>query len=467
MNSVNRPRQIFLYIGIISIYTLLASSLSGQNLIVRNVLEYRGASEGHTSFEDRLDLRSSWKDFTGGIRYEIFQPSRDVPYVSSAGINQYFFRFDSKFMDVWVGDYYLTVKNGILLDAYDKRELRLDHKLTGAKLDLKYHQFELGAFTGEADWEANDALLRGFSASAPITIGDVGVSYVKYHQQEGSKDTIEAFSYSFNTYYRNPNLWGEIAHIGPIFSHLTDFRGVYDEIDAIYLGTIVDLWGVILTLQYKDYDNLDDIPYNNPPTAINEPTYTILSRHIYEVDWDDEQGLHAELGYVFMDDLEMLTNYSHSQNHDGKALFDESHTEVLYNMPQWEFKLVGNYRKESSIKYLSGISEVVHYLNEANTITLDLEAQAETQPEADLFHFFSSVQFNHSPSLAIGVEGGQYDRQVEKDNFIRIFGSYLISEKHKVELSFGKIPEGFICSGGVCRFEPQFEGVELRISSTF
>jgi len=39
--------------------------------------------------------------------------------------------------------------------------------------------------------------------------------------------------------------------------------------------------------------------------------------------------------------------------------------------------------------------------------------------------------------------------------------SYTISRGGNLNLWFGKRQAGFLCSGGVCKFEPAFDGVEL------
>ena len=45
--------------------------------------------------------------------------------------------------------------------------------------------------------------------------------------------------------------------------------------------------------------------------------------------------------------------------------------------------------------------------------------------------------------------------------------SYHISDQHDVSVLYGRRAAGFVCVGGVCRFEPEFEGVEVRLLSRF
>jgi hypothetical protein len=44
---------------------------------------------------------------------------------------------------------------------------------------------------------------------------------------------------------------------------------------------------------------------------------------------------------------------------------------------------------------------------------------------------------------------------------------WFFSPQHHLTLMVGRRRAGFVCVGGVCRFEPQFEGVEFRLVSTF
>ncbi|MBN1755822.1 hypothetical protein JW877_06365 [bacterium] len=445
----------------VALLLVLGTSISwGQNILARNILEYRGASEGKSSFEDRFDLRASWQGFNAGIRYEVFQPSRGLADTTYEGLTSYYFSFLSEYVDIWVGNYYLTVKNGLILDAYEKRELHLDHDLNGARFALKYQGFELAGFTGRADWDHN-ALIRGAYGTIPAFIGNLGASYLKYFHPTG--DTSEAFSLNGDLRYGILGVWGEYAHKTPLAAGRDG--------NAIYLGTSIDLWGVIIDLQYKEYDDFlirsSVVQYNNPPPCILEPYYVLLSKHIYEVQWDDELGFQGEIGYIPFDFLELVTNYAHSRNHESEPLFDESHTEIMLYLDQWDFKVVANYRKEGERRYLTPIIETTYYLDDVNSLNLEFEAQSENEDRIGLLHLFASLQYNHSPDFAIGLEGGRFEGEPENNSFARIYGNYSLSENHKIDVSVGKYPGGFICSGGVCRFEPEFEGLEIKITSMF
>ena len=45
--------------------------------------------------------------------------------------------------------------------------------------------------------------------------------------------------------------------------------------------------------------------------------------------------------------------------------------------------------------------------------------------------------------------------------------TYHVSDQHDVSVLYGRRLAGFICVGGVCRLEPEFDGVEVRLLSRF
>jgi hypothetical protein len=54
----------------------------------------------------------------------------------------------------------------------------------------------------------------------------------------------------------------------------------------------------------------------------------------------------------------------------------------------------------------------------------------------------------------------------EKVHFFRFEGAYSF-RSNRFALGYIKQPEGIVCSGGICRLEPAFNGVKLSVTSSF
>ena len=78
-----------------------------------------------------------------------------------------------------------------------------------------------------------------------------------------------------------------------------------------------------------------------------------------------------------------------------------------------------------------------------------------------------------SPWLTLALVGEYTNKdQLRNVNLTRntwLYGSIILSfmGKHQFSILYGTRQEGFVCVGGVCRYEPEFKGVEIKLSNRF
>jgi hypothetical protein len=60
-------------------------------------------------------------------------------------------------------------------------------------------------------------------------------------------------------------------------------------------------------------------------------------------------------------------------------------------------------------------------------------------------------------------------RNIDLDRHVWLYGSIVLSFKgrHQLSLLYGTRQEGFVCIGGVCRYEPEFKGIEIKLTNRF
>ncbi|MGC9316358.1 MAG: DUF6029 family protein, partial [bacterium] len=119
------------------------------------------------------------------------------------------------------------------------------------------------------------------------------------------------------------------------------------------------------------------------------------------------------------------------------------------------------------------VLEPLYYFTDRASLLLDFEFQSGVEFDEKATNLYGLAEFTLSPYGAIGIEGGSIQEwsleheKLEPENFVRFYIDGDIAKNHKLTLAYGKRPGGFTCSGGTCRMEPQFEGFELKLSSSF
>ena len=86
-----------------------------------------------------------------------------------------------------------------------------------------------------------------------------------------------------------------------------------------------------------------------------------------------------------------------------------------------------------------------------------------------MFHSGGETELSYVPKkIGLGIELWN----IQENDSVRklypfVFASYDIAENASVRLGYGKRSGGFTCSGGICRYEPAFEGMEMTAETRF
>ncbi len=83
------------------------------------------------------------------------------------------------------------------------------------------------------------------------------------------------------------------------------------------------------------------------------------------------------------------------------------------------------------------------------------------------------LEYTRSPFLNLTLVG-EYSNKHElvtatEDKSYWVYGQITLSflESQQISVLYGSRQAGFVCVGGVCRFEPEFEGLEIKLLSRF
>ncbi len=506
----------FLFIAILLVLTISISKAQSlgtltlpEGLGLSNQLEYS------YDIKDELEIFENWLNldyrkgiFSTGIRFEVFQPNDPNPSINRgktryADIAYKYITADignrKAGISVTVGNFYALFGRGMILKSYEDRNIRVDNNLLGVKVDARYADFELKAITGmpeNAAAERKDVLhafdleYRGFKA---LRFGGTFAS--NKPDDDNAARTILASArvqpsiWNFDGYFeygikRNEDIRQNVFNGNREIAG----RGFYGNLN-FYIGSLG------LSSEYKYYDNFGfetndrTVAYSTPPSVRRDYTYTLLNRHPSALDPNNEQGFQIEVNYSLGFATDFVASYGQTKTLDNTSFYQKI---LGINLPvmdqlkeyyfrashEWsdKFKTIAafGYNKEASsnTENITPIIELKYYLDEINTFRMVLEHQSTSNKTTDEKYYDNVLllEFLRSPKLTLTFVSEMQTREPEEGRTIRKFWNffqigYMIGEHTDISLLFGSRQAGNICIGGVCRFEPEFRGLELKMQT--
>ncbi len=499
----------FIFIISITNAQSLGSLTLPEGLGLSNQLEYS------YDIEDELEIFENWLNldyrrgiFSAGFRFEVFQPNDPNPSINRGKIKYADIAYKyitaeignpREGASITVGNFYALFGRGMILKSYEDRNIRVDNNLLGVKVVGRYADFKLEALTGmpeNAAAERNDILhavdleykgLRNLRFGGSFASNDPGDNNTEKTMLASAR--VQPSLWNFDGYFEYGLKKNERVR-ETIFDNNRDItgRGFYGNLN-FFLGSL----GV--TSEYKYYDNFGfetndrTVSYNTPPSVRKDYTYTLLNRHPSALDPNNEKGFQVELNYSLDIATDFVAAYSQTKTLDqssfyqkviGSSLPIRSQLEEFYFRAShdWSdnFKTIAafGYNKElsSNTENVTPIIELKYYLDDINTFRLVLEHQSTSNNTTDEKYYDDVVllEFLRSPKLTLTFVSEMQTREPDAGRVIRKFWNffqigYLFGEHTDVSLLFGSRQAGNICIGGVCRYEPEFRGVELKMQT--
>lgn len=478
---------------------------SGLN--VSNQLKYSYDNDKKIEiFENWLNLNYRYGVFSSGIRFESFQPNDPNPSINRN--NKISSDIAFKYISVELGDkdeglsftagnFYEMFGRGMILKSYENRDLRVDNNLSGLIVKGNYANFEITALSGSAenlDQKREDILHAVDVEYSFENIGKVGASYAVNIPKNATLSRTELMSIRVQPSVWNFDLYSEFGVKknndikSSVFNNNEQIvgKGFYTNLNFYY-----DNFSI--ATEYKYYDNYtfsssdNSIIYNTPPSVRKDYTYILLNRHPSSLDQNNETGFQFDATYIIDDRFELNANYSQTKSLTNKSYFqranglnlEQSKTfEEAYGQlfAKWNDKINNtfafnyNYEATSNTKNYSPIIETKYYLDDINSFKIVFEHQF-TKNQVTFEEYYSDlllIEYLKSPKYSISGVVEMQTKEPKADYTIRkIWGfiqfGYTIGDHTTVSLLAGSRQAGNICIGGVCRYEPEFRGVELRM----
>ncbi len=419
-------------------------------------------------FENWTQALLNYQSWRIGLRYEIHTPPQPFSQQKPGqGLFQRYIEYRRDGLTVTAGNYYAILGRGLVLRSYENRTLRWDTNIDGVKFDYKHRYVDVQALGGrprDLTGRRYESLQGGDLRLKPWKSWHVGGTYLV--TDLAGRGTMQAGSGYSQLTFKPVTVYAEIARR----EHPDSRRDGW----AKYAAATVFIEDLSVALEGKDYDQFDlteGVTYNNPPSVVREHLYTLLNRHQLVVNANDERGFLIEAIYPVLETGIATANYSYTENHGGRKLYQEIYGQFEWDYPEhWQWVWAGGRQEDLEARYLNAVVSASWQFTESNALKAVVEHQHARVKLTDR-QFYSQIgllSFSRAKRFTVALIGEHTtDHQSKQKNWFGVQTDVQFWEKYDVTVFAGSRREGKICAGGVCVQKPEFEGVELALLAKF
>jgi len=517
----------------------MSTSLAQVVPSVSNLLRYGDGYQSFGSssnkfqyFENLTNVRISFpKKINIGFRFLYDDPPEvGAPF---RGLSKRFIEYRDNGFSVRVGNSSELYSHGLVLNLFENRGLAYDTWLDGIKTNYKYSNFNASLIAGTIDFRDSINIarhekykLRGGNLEYKIKkIGKVGASFISAEatipQSVNNKiANVELPEIYFDINYNEFDFhfgWAQKWVNTPIDKNTSRGTGIYSSLSFAgeNLGITIDYKNYKFDPQNPFLQNDETrttklLPFQNPPIVMKEHSYTLLTRALHHVDFNDEVGIQFDAIYTFNENLNFNLNFSLASSHNSylynnstfsftssKALNLLPSTKINYS-PYSEMFLEGEYYfdYETALRFGFARREKTLYNNftgangshtiKSFVVPIQFQYQVTENLSSTLQYEFEAVNDNYNvgqenfnnhfitiiTSLANKVTfalryehtNNNFDPSNRKDWLVGELG-YRISGSNLVSFSYGRERGGQICSNGICRYILPFKGIKFSLQT--
>ena len=499
---------------------VISGSLESNNIVYFNDKALSTpAPEGNFGSNDYIKVDYTIDRFSAGIQVETYIPALQGYEIGNYGdpykvlIPMVYAQWQDKSYSVTIGNLFDQFGNGLIFRSFEDRQLGFNNTLLGARVTANIGNYvAVKALYGRPRLYTNYKSCWTGGADLSLSLGDmfgmqqgslfVEGSYTnRIDDQIGTpaaENLLNMYSARVNMDLAGVTLRGEYAAKG-IDKSNGNYKGqaIYGEIgyanggfSFTAMGRMLEKMGTKLAFDGNGTGNT----LNYLPALTRQYTYMLANLNPYQVNIDGEIGGQADFYYTYRSSSNRYrywnihANYStyytlhgtKANNGKRELLWQDINVDVerqwgkklkttfLYSFQEW------NQHYNSYRTYVSNIfvADVQYKFNRKHSLRAEAQYLLSGEYEGDWvaglveynfapkWSFFVSDMYNHGRTDSNGVYKGT------KKNYYSIGGSFTI-QSTRIQLSYGRNRAGFICSGGVCRYSPEYNGINIAITSSF
>jgi len=443
-------------------------------MVIKNQMEFTKWEEyDRNILENWTDLSYQNNYFQSGLRYEINHPPDPFIFPMDTLLKEYeltfaYAEFTYKNLTARIGNYYSMFGRGLILRTYEDRNLRVDNNILGAKINLEGSAYKIQTIAGKMrdKYNRHRDWIYGIDGEFNPTPGfQIGSSYIS--QLDANKTLNDIGSIRFSTTKDWYDFYAEVA------------KSNWSKNVSFYLASNVAYSNFVLTLEYKDYNqlsfkNLYRTEYNAAPSLTKEHSYTLLNRFPHALNMNDEKGYQLELTYTPRAEWEFVFNHSQTLSHDKNRIFKEYFSEIHHYLNEnieGRLALGWNYDFTTNTNNLTPVFDLLLNISSHDQLHLSYQHQHTINKfdKSEYDNEFLLMEYSKSPYFSVALVGEYTNKyqliNVKIDRHFWLYGQISINywTNHQLSILYGSRQAGFVCVGGICRYEPEFEGIEIQL----
>ncbi len=439
------------------------------------------------STETEKEIMDNWLDIAyqfGGFRTGVMVRSEAPSEYGDRDnrIEHRFFEFDSDEFHIRAGHFFGIFGRGLLFNSYEDRVVRVDTRLDGLKGTWRRGNLTATMFSGTPSVLPVD--VRGldveYAFPSSLKLAASGVTYRpdEYLSPEQKVNREWFYSararqnFSFGDYYLEYGQRSLDAGNLPAGEPF-DGEALYANVN-LYRGPLSVSWERSFYKRFAVAPGADGVTtLNRPPSLTREFTWTLMNRHPHNLNPENERGHNLDILFS-RDHWTAAGSGVRLKNLSGETLYEMGYFS-LQRDELGPLKLTGGfaYQETDDIRQ-SVVGELSWKASSEVTWTLQAEHQHVRLAEGYGFdngaydNEWFKLEYERAPRWAAAVffeTNNMYDEQrpsnEKKGPFPAAQITYTLARGGNLNLWAGKRQAGYLCSGGVCKFEPAFEGVEF------
>ena len=490
---------------------LLVVPVSGfAQFSVANLVEYQLGNlpyqepDNLTTLYDQLDVSYRQGYVTAIMKFETFQhPDQSKDYVNAS---QRALRFGKNEFDITVGNFYEIFGRGILLRSFEipgtvieDEGLRIRQgfyrDIDGVQLRYYGSFVELKALRGRPlrsefpptfDRELRRPdLIEGLESNWNLWRGwTFGGSYLRSNREVNGFSEYGDLSVSGNL-PGDIQLYGELAHRSGSGRHFFDLSETSSH--GFYASANYSTRALGASLEYKNYNDFL-LGFNEPPPLVKEHSYVLLNRSTHVLDPRNETGWQAETFVRLKGDHMLTANYAAADNNifGTQYAFNELFLELDFHVNDLSsFKFYYDRSRDEVVgqsdRNAFGLYAQTQWRSRWGA-TMDLEYQdfvRDFDSGTIVRNYAAILSLSRAPHLSGGIVLERSTDPLETDDprteqietaarhWLSLNAGWQIDNHHLVNLFYGRRRGGPACTAGICYEVLDFEGFELRWTTTF
>ncbi|MCD4817764.1 MAG: DUF6029 family protein [Candidatus Cloacimonetes bacterium] len=438
----------------------------------------------------KFQFQTFYKALQMGISFNSYMPKYNQ-YSSTATelyaedhdlyFKEYYAKVETDNFLTRIGTFEAVIGSGMVLNGYYDEDFEIDSSFMGLYYAGFYGKFQPKIFAGFMEKDE----LNYQDENEKDIVGAIDIEYdifenfglatafVLHNINQKLEDDVDNDYLKKVIYNGRIHFSSDILEFSGEYAHSEEDNDENLKGDALYANLISYLGKFTFVAAYKDYKNfnskLSDLP------TVNHSEEPLLDSHELGL---DEKGIMGEIKFIPNYENEFTINYAEGWSEDKTIrqsdLYAEYKREFEFitikteylHLEKWEEDKYWKKDIEPILSLDFSIFELpvalkAEYQIVEESIGQSSDTHYEPKLQADIA--FSKLSLS---AIAETQKGDSFEAN-DEDIWLGFEISVNILTNTELRLFAGQEKAGKVCRNGVCKIQPEFDGVRLEISTTF